>query len=69
MSFNKNPGLWIVILLVVTAYNLYGIFGPQSETPPQSIIILNWVLVACGIAGIIGAVMLLLQQQKKREGA
>jgi hypothetical protein len=69
MSFNKNPGLWIVILLVVTAYNLYDIFGPQSETPPQSIVILNWVLVVCGVVGIIGAVIQLLQQQKKREGA
>jgi len=69
MSFNKNPGLWIVILLVVTVYNLYDIFGPQTEPPPQSIIILNWVLVVCGIAGIIGAVMQLMQQQKKREGA
>ena len=69
MSFNKNPGLWIVILLAVTAYNLYDIFGPQSETPPQSIVILNWVLVVCGIVGIIGAVIQLLQQQKKREGA
>jgi hypothetical protein len=69
MSFNKNPGLWIVILLVVTVYNLYEIFGPQSETPPQSIVILNWVLVVCGVAGIIGAVMQLVQQQKKREGA
>ena len=69
MSFNKNPGLWIVILLVVTVYNLYDIFGPQTETPPQSIVILNWVLVVCGIAGIIGAVMQLVQQQKKRESA
>jgi hypothetical protein len=68
MSFNKNPGLWIVILLVVTVYNLYDIFGPQTETPPQSIVILNWVLVVCGVAGIIGAVMQLMQQ-KKREGA
>ena len=69
MSFNKNPGVWLVILLVVTVYNLYDIFGPQSEAPPQSIVILNWVLVVCGVAGIIGAVMQLLQQQKKREGA
>jgi hypothetical protein len=50
-------------------YNLYDIFGLQTETPPQSIVILNWVLVVCGIAGIIGAVMQLVQQQKKREGA
>lgn len=66
MSYNKNPGLWIVILLVVVGWNLYEIFGPQMETPPQSIVILNWVLVGCGIAGLIGAV---LQLMKNREGA
>jgi hypothetical protein len=67
MSMSKNPGLWIVIMAAVVLWNLYEIFGPQTEAPPQSIVILNWVLVACGIAGIIGAVMQ-LAQQKKREG-
>ena len=37
MSYQKNPGLWIVILLVVVGWNLYEIFGPQTEAPPQSI--------------------------------
>ena len=64
MSMSKNPGLWIVILLVVTGYNLYEIFGPQSETPPQSIVILNWVLVVCGVAGLIGAVMQLVKNSE-----
>lgn len=68
MSYNKNPGLWIVILLVVTGWNLYEIFGPQTETPPASIVILNWVLVVCGVAGLIGAIVQ-LTQQKNREGA
>ena len=67
MSYNKNPGLWIVILLVVTGWNLYEIFGPQTETPPTSIVILNWVLVVCGVAGLIGAIVQ-LSQQKNREG-
>jgi hypothetical protein len=64
MSFNKNPGLWIVILLVVVGYNLYDIFGPQTEAPPQSIVILNWVLVACGVAGLVGAVRQLAQNKR-----
>ena len=68
MSMSKNPGLWIIILLVVTGYNLYDIFGPQAEAPPQSIVILNWVLVVCGVAGLIGAGMQLVRQNK-REGA
>jgi hypothetical protein len=65
---SKNPGLWIVILLVVVGYNLYDIFGPQTEAPPQSIVILNWIVVACGIAGLVGAVMHLVQR-KNRESA
>lgn len=68
MYFNKNPGLWIVILLAVVGWNLYEIFGPQTEAPPQSIVILNWVLVVCGVAGLIGAVMQLVQR-KSGEGA
>jgi hypothetical protein len=68
MSFSKNPGLWIVILLAVVLWNLYEIFGPQPETPPQSIVILNWVLVACGVAGLVGATVQLVQQ-KNRGGA
>lgn len=51
MSFSKKPGLWIVMLLAVVLWNLYAIFGPQPETPPQSIVILNWMLVACDVAG------------------
>ena len=61
----KNPGLWIVITLAVIAWNLYELFGPQPETPPQSIVILNWVLVACGVAGLVGAVMQLVKNQEK----
>ena len=68
MSMNKNPGLWIVILVAVVGWNFYEIFGPQPETPPQSIVILNWVLLVCAAAGLVGAVIQLVQQ-KKRENA
>ena len=68
MSMSKNPGLWIVILLVVVGWNLYDIFGAQQETPPTSVMVLNWVLVVCGAVGLIGAVMQLVQQ-KNRESA
>ena len=66
MGMNKNPGLWIAIMLAVIGWNLYDIFGPQTETPPQSIVILNWVLVVCGVAGLVGAILLLM---KNRENA
>jgi hypothetical protein len=65
---NKNPGLWIVILVVVVALNLYDIIGPQQEAPSQGVVILNWILLVCGAAGLIGAVMQLVQQ-KNRENA
>ena len=64
MSYSKNPGLWIVILLTVIGWNLYEILGPQTETAPQSIMILNWVLVGCGVAGLIGAVMQLMKNHE-----
>ena len=65
---NKSPGLWIVILVAVVLWNLYDIFGPQQEAPNQGVVVLNWVLLVCGTAGLIGAVMLYVQQ-KKRENA
>jgi len=68
MSFSKNPGLWMIVMIAVVGWNLYEIFGPQTEAPPLSIVILNWVLVVCGVAGLIGAVMQ-FAQQKNREGA
>lgn len=68
MSFNRNPGLWMIVMIAVIGWNLYEIFGPQLETPPTSIVILNWILVVCGVAGLIGAVIQ-FTQQKSREGA
>ncbi len=67
MSYDKNPGLWIAIMAAVVAWNLYDIFGPQTETPSQSIVILSWVLVVCVTFGLVGAVIQLVQ--KNRESA
>lgn len=65
---NKNPGLWIVVLIAVIGINLYDIVGPHDEAPSQTMMILNWVLLAGGVAGLIGAVMQ-LAQRKNRESA
>ena len=65
---SKNPRLWIAVLLAVVALNLYDIVGPHDEAPSQGLLILNWVLMICGIAGLVGAVMQLVQQ-KNRESA
>jgi len=59
----KNPGLWIVILLVVVGYNLYDIVGPHDEAPSQGVLILNWVALVCGGAGLIGAVVQFAQKR------
>jgi hypothetical protein len=59
----KNPGLWIVILLVVIGYNLYDIVGPHDEAPSQGVLILNWICVVCGVAGLVGAVMQFAQKR------
>jgi hypothetical protein len=53
----KNPGLWIVILLVVVGYNLYDVIGPHDEAPSQGVLILNWIALVCGAAGLVGALM------------
>jgi hypothetical protein len=68
MSFNKNPGLWIVISLAVIGWNLYGILGPHDEGPSQTLLILKWILVVCGVVALIAAV-LQLGRQKDREKA
>jgi hypothetical protein len=68
VSMNKNPSLWIVILVAIVGLNLYDIVGPQQEAPSQGLVILNWILLVCGAAGLVGAVTQLVQQ-KKRESA
>jgi hypothetical protein len=59
----KNPGLWIVILIAVIGWNLYDIVGPHDEAPSQGVLILNWVLLVCGVAGLVGAMMQLAQKR------
>jgi predicted phage tail protein len=63
----RNPALWIVILVVVVAWNIYDMTSP-GEAPSQGVVILHWILLVCGLAGIAGGVMQLIQQ-KKRESA
>jgi len=60
----KSPGLWLVLMIAVIGYNLYSIFGPHNEEPSQTLLILEWILVGCGVAGLI-AVGVQLGQQKK----
>jgi hypothetical protein len=62
---SKNPGVWIVVMLVVLGWNLYEIFGPQGEAPSQAVVILNWICVVCAAAGLVGGVMQLMKNQEK----
>jgi hypothetical protein len=68
MSFNKNPGLWIVILLVVRVQPLRHLRPADRDAAAEH---RDPQLGAGGVRHrrIIGAVMQLVQQQKKREGA
>jgi hypothetical protein len=60
----KNPALWIVILIAVIGWNLYDIVGPHDEAPSQGVLILSWVALVCGVAGLVGAVMQLAQNRR-----
>jgi hypothetical protein len=60
---SKNPGLWIVILGAVILWNIYDMTS-ATEAPGQGITILHWVLLICGVAGIIGAIMQYMQQRR-----
>jgi hypothetical protein len=52
----KNPVLRLVIGLVVCAWLVYDLFGP-GEAQRQAVVILESVLLLCGIAGIIGSLV------------
>ena len=67
MNMNKNPGLWIVILGAVIVWNVYDMTS-ASEAPSRGVTILNWILLVCAVAGIIGAVMLFVQQRSRNDG-
>lgn len=64
---HRHPGIWIVVLLFVVGWNLYDIFGPQSEAPAQAVVILNWVCVVCGVLGLVGAIVQFASQPQKDE--
>jgi len=51
----KNPVLQLVIGLVVCAWLAYDLFGP-GEAQRQAVVILETVLLLCGIVGVIGSI-------------
>jgi hypothetical protein len=62
---NKNPGLWIVILVAVILWNIYEM-ASATEAPRQGVMILNWILLICAALGLVGAVWQFMQ--RKRQG-
>ena len=62
----KNPVLWLVLMIAVVGWNLYSILGPHDEAPSQTLLILEWVLVGCGVAGLIAVAIQLGQERKGR---
>jgi hypothetical protein len=51
----KNPVVQLVISIVVVAWLLYELFAPGGEQS-QGLVILDYVLLLCGGAGIIGSI-------------
>jgi hypothetical protein len=62
MSTSKNPGVWIVILVVVILWNIYDM-ASTTETPSTAYSIFSWVLLICAGAGLIGAIVQFVQQK------
>jgi Mn2+/Fe2+ NRAMP family transporter len=62
---NKNPGLWMVILVAVILWIIYEM-ASATEAPSQGVTILHWVLLICAALGLIGAAVQLMQ--RKRQG-
>jgi hypothetical protein len=64
---NKNPGLWIVILVAVILWNIYEM-ASATEAPSQGVTILHWILLICAALGLIGAALLFMQRKRERGG-
>ena len=58
----KNPVVRILIGLIVCAWVAYQLFAP-GEAQSQGVVILEWVLLILGIAGIVGSVIQLAGQK------
>jgi hypothetical protein len=52
----KNPVVQLVIGLVLCAWLTYELFGP-GEAQPQGLVVLDYVLLLCGVCGVIGSVV------------
>jgi hypothetical protein len=58
----KNPAVRLVIGLVVCAWVAYQLFAP-GEAQSQGLVILEWVLLICGVLGVVGSAIQLAGQK------
>jgi len=52
----KNPVAQLVVGLAVVAWLLFQLFAP-SEAQSQGVVILETILLLCGVAGVIGSLV------------
>lgn len=64
---NKNPGLWIVILVAVILWNIYEM-ASAVEAPSRGVAILHWILLICAALGLIGAALQFMQRERQGGG-
>ena len=59
----KNPAARIVIGLVVCVWIAYDLFAP-GEAHNKVLVTLEWILLICGIVGVIGSLIQFSQQRQ-----
>lgn len=67
----KNPATGLIFGVLAIGLAIFNMVSDASgETPPQSVNILNYVLLAMGLLGFVGSLAMYLKRQQKgaREG-
>ena len=65
----RNPATGIVFGVLAIGLAVFNMVNDASgETPPQSVNILNYVLLAMGVLGFVGSLVVYLKRQQKDAG-
>ena len=64
----KNPVTNLAIGIVIVLWMLYQLFGPHEEAQSQGVIILQVILLICGVIGVIGSVILIGERNQQTGG-
>ena len=65
----RNPATGVVFGVLAIGLAVFNMVSDASgETPPQSVNILNYVLLAMGLLGFVGSLVVYLKRQQKDAG-